>query len=245
MERYNNDVPLVLRLLGCWGIEGNTLRCRWGELNFNWGLALSYSIYHETAHVNIHAGPLNLFFKAPVLIKFRDGTEDWNASYGVSIFARDMHLNWRTACKVIYFPWDWTHARTTILKPDGSVLAHEEKHDRTLGSKDWHDRYDRWNALKTSVSETHSYHYLKLPSGEVQARTATIHGGEMEWRMRWFKWLPWPRKISRTIDITFDDEVGERSGSWKGGCTGCSWEWRHGETMLQALRRMERERRFR
>lgn len=44
--------------------------------------------------------------------------------------------------------------------------------------------------------------------------------------------------------VEFDDEVGERTGSWKGGCTGCSYEWERNETMLSALRRMEATRKF-
>lgn len=48
----------------------------------------------------------------------------------------------------------------------------------------------------------------------------------------------------RGIDVDFDGEVGERTGSWKGGTVGCSYESRPGETPVQTLRRMERERRF-
>ena len=171
-----------------------------------------------------------------MFIQQRPGTEDWCAKYGFSIFMDSIHLNWRTRCRVIDLPWAWAHVRTTHLKPDGSVFFHEE-----TGRCDWQERTKRL----ATVSETHPYHYLLLPSGDVQKRTATIRGEEREWRMLWFKWLPWPSKIHRTINVEFSDEVGERSGSWKGGVTGCGYEWRHGETMLQSLRRMERERRFR
>ena len=37
---------------------------------------------------------------------------------------------------------------------------------------------------------------------------------------------------------------GERNGSWKGGVLGCGWDMLKGETPLDTLRRMERERRF-
>lgn len=58
-----------------------------------------------------------------------------------------------------------------------------------------------------------------------------------------------PRKpllgdVQRTIDVEFDDEVGERSGSWKGGTMGCGYEMRASETPWETLRRMERERKF-
>ena len=93
------------------------------------------------------------------------------------------------------------------------------------------------------IVEYHPYRYV-LKNGTVQDRDATIYGDEREWRWKWFTWLPWPNKISRCISVEFSDEVGERTGSWKGGTIGCDYEWRHDETMLQALRRMEKERKF-
>jgi len=50
--------------------------------------------------------------------------------------------------------------------------------------------------------------------------------------------------IRRMINIEFSDEVGERTGSWKGGCTACGYDWLPGEEQETALRRMERECKF-
>lgn len=90
-----------------------------------------------------------------------------------------------------------------------------------------------------SEPETHSYIYV-LKSGKVQNRMATI---KMEYR-RWTRW--WiPHKLEKqTIDVTFDKEVGEKSGSWKGGCIGCGYDMKEGESPLDTLRRMEIERKF-
>jgi hypothetical protein len=90
-----------------------------------------------------------------------------------------------------------------------------------------------------SEPESHPYTYV-LRSGEVQNRTATIKAEQRTWT-RW--WLPF-KHVIRSIDIEFSDEVGERTGSWKGGCIGCTYTMNPGETPLQALRRMEKERRF-
>jgi hypothetical protein len=87
--------------------------------------------------------------------------------------------------------------------------------------------------------ETHPYTYT-LRSGEVQHRTATIKVERRTWT-RW--WLPFKR-VSRSIDVEFSGEVGERSGSWKGGCTGCGFPMLASETPVQALRRMEATRKF-
>lgn len=128
----------------------------------------------------------------------------------------------------IYMPWSWDHLRTDYLEPTGRVHSKQQPGVYEAPSDIW---------------ERHPYTYLRH-NREVQQRTASIYGERMEWRLRWAKWLPWPRKVHRSINIKFSDEVGERTGSWKGGTIGCSWEWRKGETMLQSLRRMERERQF-
>lgn len=99
-----------------------------------------------------------------------------------------------------------------------------------------------WKHRKHEVltePETHPYTYT-LRSGEVQQRTATIKHDRRVWT-RW--WLPF-RRVSNAIDVTFSDEVGERSGSWKGGVIGCGYEMKSGETPLQTLRRMESKRKF-
>jgi hypothetical protein len=90
-----------------------------------------------------------------------------------------------------------------------------------------------------SQPETHPYTYT-LRSGEVQHRTATIKSEQRTWT-RW--WIPF-RRVSRSIDIDFNSEVGERTGSWKGGVLGCGYEMKPGETPLHTLRRMEAERKF-
>lgn len=93
--------------------------------------------------------------------------------------------------------------------------------------------------LVLSDETEHPYRYV-LRSGEVQLRTATIRRESRRWGR---PWLPW-RRVDTYIDVRFSDEVGERSGSWKGGLLGCAWSVLHGETDEQALRRMEKERRL-
>lgn len=83
-----------------------------------------------------------------------------------------------------------------------------------------------------------------LESGEVQNRTATvikerwIHGRHL------LDKIGWPRETVYHIDVEFDDEVGERTGSWKGGVVGTGQTMIPGETVEMCLRRMERERKF-
>jgi hypothetical protein len=226
--RYGREIPLWLRLLGCFGIEGKSYRMNWGEICFGWDLAIGYSVYHESANINIAPLLFSLHLKVPMVIKQRRGTEDWMARFGIWYCFRTFQFCWRDKCRVFYLPWDWSHVRHTYLWPDGQVHHHAGQRD--------------WEAPKETKS-AHPYTYV-LKSGVVQERVATINGEEREWRWRWFRRLPWPRKIRRSINIDFNDEVGERSGSWKGGCLGCGYDWKMGESQVGALRRMQRERKF-
>lgn len=99
-----------------------------------------------------------------------------------------------------------------------------------------------WRHLKNEVlsdEEAHPYLYV-MRNGTVQNRVATISMEYSSW------WRPWPLffKSRRYIDVSFDKGVGERVDSWKGGVYGCGYEVKRGEAPVQALRRMERERRF-
>src|SRR4051812_28812025 len=118
---YHGSIPWPLRLLGCWGIQDKwtSFRFRWGEVNTGRiGFSLGYSVYHESASLHLHLLWPNIFIKVPMVLKQRPGTEDWCATYGFSVFARDMHLNWRTRCKLVYFPWAWEHVRHDVFDAD-------------------------------------------------------------------------------------------------------------------------------
>ncbi|WP_439137517.1 hypothetical protein [Roseicyclus sp.] len=151
-----------------------------------------------------------------------DGPQ-WSA-YASSDFGLTFH--WGLRRKSFDWPWDLHTLAYETQLADGSW--------RELG---WEDRQTK------ALSECHPYTY-HLMSGKIQHRTAIVTKRRHVLTWRAFKRLGWPRWIKESIDIEFDGEVGERSGSWKGGCIGCSYDLRPGETMEAALRRMEAERKF-
>jgi hypothetical protein len=128
-----------------------------------------------------------------------------------------------------FFPWPWSHH---TLAYQQQLIAGDE---------------DSWVSVfrddVSPYSEEQPYVYT-LSSGEVQHRTAKITKRRHIITWSASRWIGWPRWIRESIDVTFSDEVGEHTGSWKGGCLVCGYELRPGETMEQSLRRMERERRF-
>src|SRR5690606_30951332 len=135
------------------------------------------------------------------------------------------------------------------LLSDGSWV-HELRGDRPgVNPKSrFKTNFDHYESIRM-VREKHQwcaeypYRYV-LRSGEIQERTATVTVREYEHRRRWLRWTRLGARIGRSIDVKFSDEVGERTGSWKGGCVGCGYDLLPGETPELALRRMERERKF-
>lgn len=235
--------------------DGDGLRFTWLQIVLDWGIGL-YLINWGPDHdhngpgswsLTLHPVFFRVFLNLPGIpdrkLADTDGMlDEWGASWR---WNREdvghIHLRWGARYKFLQLPWSWEWQRSSVLRTDGEWLHDRKAHK--LGDKraDWDARE---NAKKLYAwSETHPYRYV-LRSGEVQERQATIEVHELEWRMRWLQWLPWRAMVRRSIDVKFDHEVGERSGSWKGGAMGCGYELEPGETPLECLRRMERERKF-
>ncbi len=138
-----------------------------------------------------------------------------------------------------YMPWHTEWVSTEVLSLDLVRTVYiERRKERKLGS--WSERWDVEQQAKKDNSITVDYTYI-LKDGRKQERKATICAGRRFWG---YSWLPLPINSSTYIDVSFNDEVGEKSGSWKGGCIGSSYEMKPGETAIETLRRMEFERKF-
>lgn len=235
--------------------RGWEARFSWAEITSSFGLALSLCMFDEHFSLHVHLGWPNMYIKLPFLQRWHRDPDEMMEQWGFSWFCQSMpgdaiHLNWGAKTKIIYMPWAWEWVRTSLLLADGS-WAHDTKSRRKedfpnyplarTEKKPW----GTWYKIKDEHAwrETYPYRYV-LRSAEVQERQATVTVSEMEWRWRWFTALPFPRMIRRTIDISFDHEVGEKSGSWKGGVMGCGYELRPQETPREALKRMEWDKKF-
>lgn len=234
------------------------LRFRWLEMNWNrLGLALAVHLWGDEPHysLDVHVLWLQIFLRLPGKPKREVPAGEMSLKWGFTIFGRAVHLCWDKRCKVVYFPWDWLWLGTWAKNCYGEWVPRAER---------W---YFDWSKvivfpLEGSGLSNGQHHFVMetpcpdgrwfgvfrytyvLRSGEVQERLAAIWESRWEWRWRWFMWLPWPRLVRHDIEVEFNQEIGEEVGSWKGGCTGCSWDIKRGETPEQALRRMERERKF-
>lgn len=125
------------------------------------------------------------------------------------------------------------HQDVQILHPDTRRVLWSQ------GGKKVYETWDERKAIEAQNQRTYPYRYI-CQNGEVQVVQAKVHIERRIWRRKWT-----PLKIIRTsIDIQFSEEVGERRGSWKGGCISCGYPLLRGETVEQCLRRMEAERKF-
>lgn len=240
---YRNDLPFFMRWLGVWAIQDRTIRANWFEWSPGFGLALQYMTghdQHESRHPCIHIKPIygNLFLYLPWVHFYEPGGYD-TKSWGFYWSESSLWLQWGVKYKSFDAPWAWTNVRHEVMRPDGSLVPFVGSWELGLDTLFGDDPKEP----DGRHTETHGYSYT-LRSGERQHRKATIYVEEWESRWRWFKWLSWPRLVSRCISVDFNGEVGEGTGSWKGGTVGCGYTMLSGETPLSTLRRMEAERKF-
>lgn len=140
------------------------------------------------------------------------------------------------------FPWALRHHKTELLQHkcplEAKPIYVEPKGSGSLGDGTFQQR----QAFQKSMSQTYPYRYV-LKNGEVQEREATVYVDRMTWRAKWWPVIPL-QKVRTSINISFNAEVGEGTGSWKGGCVGCGYDMMLTETPFECLQRMERERKF-
>lgn len=152
----------------------------------------------------------------------------------------ELWLTWGKKRKHIGFPWQFIYYRKLTQLKDGEWFIENKKNKLNWIGED----YGSYKWLEENKhKETHAYTYV-LNSGKIQEREVTITVNQIEWRRRFLYFTSLFSKVRSYIDIEFDKEVGEKSGSWKGGIVGCLETMKKGETPLECLRRMEKERKF-
>ena len=184
---------------------------------------------HNTLVVGLVA--FTLYFHVP---RWPNKDSDFDLGYGFSFTDTGLHLHWGKHTKVLWYPWSWDFYKRWELVEGGSYAQ---------GREFWVEVPRRMNHGQLATKHTADYSYTRK-SGEKQQVTATYYVDLMEHRWRWLAWLPFPSRRAKCISVEFSAEVGEGAGSWKGGVLGCGYDMRPGESALECLRRMERERRF-
>ncbi len=135
-----------------------------------------------------------------------------------------------------FLPWtQWRHVRRSFYGLNGEHVA--TLPDTGKSYREDPGRWDREREIE-QATPTVAFDFLDFDGERI---TATTKIEEREWRFGtgWFWWLSWFRKpkISRSLDISFSAETGERKGSWKGGTVGHAIEMLPGELHEEAFRR--------
>jgi len=148
--------------------------------------------------------------------------------YGVSTHDSSTDQQWG-----YFLPWtDWCHVRHSLYGLDG-----EHFHTERDGGPYPAERYDRMQEARGRCP-TRTFAFRDF-DGEYLTVETRIE--EREWRLGtgWFRWLSvFSRpKTSRSLDLRFSGETGERKGSWKGGTTGHAITMLPGELHEPAFRR--------
>lgn len=229
----------------------SSYRYFWGEFDPKFvGFALKAYCYEEPGLI-IAPGLFRFFVRLPrwkwIHRQFNGDCSMENEGYGFSIalkdeFAFQLHLEWGKRRKTINPPWGWSNFVGEYLGVDGEFYVDAAAPDyfgRSLGLRSRKplppEGAPAWQA-------DYPYHYM-TSGGEAQHVTATVKRGRST-RTYTVLGIPVRRRISHDIDVRFDAEVGNQRGSWKGGCVGCGYEMKPGETPARTLRRMQRERDF-
>lgn len=192
-------------------------------------LSLAVDLFEEGFCLDLFGFFIPLLF----LDRWRYEPHEIMESWGACYFDKSIQLRWGRRSKSIWMPWLCERVQNEVRRSDGT----------------WTQYVGSWERDKEPDGrhlESHPYRYV-LRNGTVQDVTATVHvkRSRYVWRClrKWpLFWRLW--RWSHYIEVQFSDEVGERSGSWKGGCIGCGYEMRPGESPVDTLRRMERDRKF-
>lgn len=228
---YERQIPAVVRWLGARFSDGpQSWRMTWGSLSIRRGLAFGLWLFEEGFSFHVHALRVSVYVRLPFLSRFAWEPRDICESWGFSTCDNSVHVSWGHRSKCFDVPWaTWVRVSQEVRRADGSWVPY-------VGI------WERGKEPDGRHVETHSYRYM-LQSGEVQERTATIYVERERRKLKLLRLLPFAR-TTHYIEVQFSDEVGERSGSWKGGTIGCAYEMRPDETPRECLKRMERDRKF-
>lgn len=228
-ETYSHELHPFWRRLGVHRVFPNSIEFNWGYISFNGGpeLRLDHTYEYGVPRLCMCLIWLAIHIELP-FIKQRYEDINHSPDYGFVYHDKALWWHWHLKSWCFHMPWSWQHVSHKVWTDGGWVDA----------CRDYEPPYS-----DKRIVEQHPYTYT-LKSGTVQDRTATIYKERREWRWRWIQWLPFPRMVKTAISVNFDDEVGEKSGSWKGGVLGCGYDMIPDETMIDCLRRMELERKF-
>lgn len=240
-QRYSYEIPKWMKMLGVWRINEESIDFKWGYFAPRAGfeLVLNRGTYFDQRYaINLALGWGKFMFYLPFKTKLEEGCD--MPRYGFAVHNDTFWIykggDYKDGqCQEQWISWYLPFFSYTF---DGHWIQDKNRQWIKMGSGKLGDGVFSCDFREESAySETHPYTYT-LKNGTVQNRIATCTVERRKWHRKWFPFLTMERQV---IDIEFNDEVGERSGTWKGGTLGCSYKLKPDETVYECLKRMESE----
>jgi len=241
---------LLYKMLGIKRIVDKSIEFKWGYIAIR--PCFEFIVYRGTYFDNRYAISIGFLFGyicvyLPIRTRLKEGCD--MPQYGIQIHSATfwIHLGGEHdesigQCNSKWITWElpffnYIFDNHWILNTNKEYqLVKDVLMDMKDGSKKLVNDFE----YKFALRETYPYTYT-LKSGEQQKVLATVYQSKRQWHRKWFRFL---KKYSIKIEIEFSEEIGERVGSWKGGVVGTSFEMRKDESMYEALKRCEKERKF-
>lgn len=250
----DRKAPLLARIIALgrsiyWeGWKRTNIKAPYGEVSFG-ALMIAFALgSFGRPHLHVAVPGIQVFFDLPhwrILHHLTRGPNDMERrGYGFSWrFGQDwqgnIHWQWGKRSGIRSMPWGWNKQkgdyRREYLAMDGQWYPHD------VFPYDWRSEDEQVGPPPRKVSKP--YPYLTR-GGEFQGDiTATAHMERTHMVYRVFG-IVTKRATKHSIDVTFDKEVGNQRGSWKGGVLGTGYDMQPGESIEQTLHRMRREQNF-
>ena len=251
IERFSHELPKWMKMLGILRINEESIDFKWGYFapRVAFKLLLNRGTYFDQRYaIHFAFGWGEFMVRLPFKTRLKEGCD--MPQYGIAIHAATFWLHkggWydesigQVQDRNQWWTWDlpffsYIFDGHWIYSKKAEWVQMRFKHKDGRPESRMLDEFRKADAL----NYVYPYTY-KLKNGTVQERWATCTIERRKWHRKWFPFLT---KESTVIDIEFSDEVGERSGSWKGGTVGCTYELKPDETVYECLKRMESERNF-
>lgn len=159
------------------------------------------------------------------------GISEGHLSINYGRVTHDSSTEQRWGC---FLPWtQWRHVRISYYGLAGEHVGSIFDKDQPHGMS----RYDAQRTMEDRVPKA----VFEIEDFDGDKRVVTTHISEREWRRGTglFRWLSlvWPKKVHRSLSLSFSAETGPEKGSWKGGLVGTSIEMLPGELHEAAFRR--------
>lgn len=235
-HEFNYWQQLIAMLTTMWRINKDSIDFKWGYFSPRFGLEfiLNRGGYFDPSYAIQFCLIWGKFsIKLPFKTRLGEGCD--LPKYGFCIFSNTLMMYWGGK-----FDKSIGQTNSRMKCWDLPFVSYVFEYHKVMNKQGtWEDgtaSYDNQNI------DRQSYPYIyQLKSGEIQQRTATCFIEQRQWHRKWF---PLAKLKITCLSIEFNEEVGERTGSWKGGTLGCGFDMLPNESVEQCLRRMELTRKF-